>query len=200
MFFQVLLQEQDTTRKGRVYKKVTRCTKTLRDVQERYEADNIWDKTVFAKESKAGFGWRSVPPVQGALGSLHWQFDPWKLNSQPADSNFSSHFTLHLPPMTCVVAELCGQWPVWPIICVVDDLCGCPLNQCLDDLYGWRPVWLSSQSMPWWPVWSTTCLVVFSTNALMICMVDDLCGCLFNQCFDDLCGQQLVWLSFQSTL
>ena len=49
--------------------------------------------------------------------------------------------------MTCVVAGLCGLWPVW----------------------------LSSQSILWWPVWSMTCVVVLSINAWWL-VVAGLCG------------------------
>ena len=37
-----------------------------------------------------------------------------------------------------------------------------------------------------------TCMVVLTINALMTCMVDNLCGCLFNQCLIT-CGQWPMW-------
>ena len=61
--FNVLLLEQDTTRKGWVYKNVTRCTRMLRKCyknatqlefeasnDEEYEVDGIWDSAVYVKE------------------------------------------------------------------------------------------------------------------------------------------------------
>ena len=50
-----------------------------------------------------------------------------------------------------------------------------------------------------------TCVVVFSNNVWWLAwslayVAYDLCGCLLNQCFNDLCSQRLMWLSFQSTL
>ena len=37
-----------------------------------------------------------------------------------------------------------------------------------------------------------TIVVTFLINALMTYVVDNFYGCLFNECFDDICGQCIV--------
>ena len=137
-----------------MYKNTTKCTITLQDIREYYEADSIQDRTVFAKESEAGFGRRSVPPVQGTLGSLHWQFDSWKLNSAFIPTSRQQLLSSHrnrspmaqliqattaptLPPSKPRLLVTRTDKSVHPyaiVACnllmtyVVDDLCGCPFN------------------------------------------------------------------------
>ena len=71
--------------------------------------------------------------------------------------------------MTCIVAGLCGLWPIW----------------------------VSSQSMLWWPLWSMTWMVDFSINARWL-VVTGLCGLppIVLPAFVtyDLCGCWPVWL------
>ena len=88
--------------------------------------------------------------------------------------------------ITCVVVlSINVWWPVWLLTCVAYDLCGCPLNQCLDDLYvndlcGY-PFNQHLMTYGHWPVWPMTYVVAGLCSLWLMrslaCVAYDLCGC-----------------------
>ena len=75
--FHVLLLEQDTTRKGRVSKKIPELDGGNKDSED-YEVEAIWDSAVYANESESGhlpglyylIAWKSYPEEENTWEPL----------------------------------------------------------------------------------------------------------------------------------
>ena len=130
-----------------------------------------------------------------APGSLHWQFDPWKLNSAfipthaVSTSDGSTHPSYNSANSSALQAMAArgahGRVVVNDTQSVINDTTnlseGLPVINDTTNL---------SEELP----------VINDTSAKMTCVAYDLYGSPLNHCFDDLCVRRPVWLSFQSTL